>query len=211
METAGTTIADLLDEMGGRLPQSKIDNLIPVINRAVKILSKHLYMLDSDLIKGELEIPIAPAQAYSAATISFVSGGEGAADTIVDSAAQFVIEGFTIGMAIYSDCPGNTNTVKIDSVTAGTITLRITDKVTVTPEGTAYTITSRSNFGYLPADFQGMVSEPNISGYRYTLPPVPNRERELMLGALTSGAPQYHKLMGDKIVLYPGTSTAITR
>jgi hypothetical protein len=206
----GTKLSELIDEMGGRLPNDKIPNLIPVVNRAVAILAKRLYIHKSDLIKDDLAIAIAAEVTYTASTISFVSGGDASADSIVDTAGQFVVEGFVAGMAIFSDCAGNTGNFKIDSVTSNVITLILTDKVTVTAAGSAVTLTSRANFGYLPDDFFGFLSEPNIDGYTNTLPQIPNRAEELTWALAGAGLPQYHKLMGDKLYVYPATSSDIT-
>ena len=203
-------LSELLDELGGRLPGEKIPNIIPVVNRAIMILSKRLYLHESDLIKDDLAVPIAASIDYTASTIAFVSGGDSGPDTITDSAAQFVIEGFAVGMPIYSDCAGNTGTVRIATVTAGTITLREGDTVTEAAAGSSVTLTSRANYGYLPDDFWGFVAhDPNISGERYTLPRIPNREEELRWIVASAGTPQYHKLMGDKIYVFPSTSANI--
>jgi len=205
----GTKLSDLIDEMGGRLPAEKIPNLIPVVNRAISILSKHLYTQESDIIKGELAMSIFATVDYTASTISFVSGGDAGADTIIDTTGQFVIEGFVAGMPIYSNCPGNTQTVKIASVTASTITLRSTDKVTSTAAGTSYTLTSRDNYGYLPDDFMGFLSKPNIVGTNFQLPGMPNKETEMVLDQQSAGTPRYSALFGDRLKIWPGTSADI--
>jgi hypothetical protein len=203
-------LSALIDEIGGRLPKEKIPNLIPVANRAIKILSKRLYLHESDLIKDELEVPIYASIDYTASTIAFVSGGDSGADTITDSASQFIIEGFEVGMPIYSDVSGNTLDIRIAAVTAGTITLREGDKVTVAAEGASVTLTSRANYGYLPDNFQGFISDPNIDGYTTTLPKIPNRTEELYWSAAGVGLPQYQKLMGNKLYVFPATSSNIT-
>lgn len=205
----GTKLSDLIDEMGSRLPSDKIPHLIPVVNRAVMILSKHLYVLESDIIKDELNMSIFATQTYTASTISFVSGGDAGADTIVDSAGQFVIEGFVAGMPIYTDASGNTGTVRIVSVTATTITLRSTDKVTAATEGASVTITSRDNYGYLPDNFWGFISEPNIQGRYETLPDIPNKTTQLAYAIYSAGTPKYASLYGDRLRVYPGTSIDI--
>jgi hypothetical protein len=202
-------LSELIDEMGGRLPAEKLPNLIPVVNRAIMILAKRLYLYESDLIKGELAIPVFASIDYTASTIVFVSGGE-SADTITDSAGQFLIEGFAVGMPIYSDVSGNTSDVRIESVTANTITLREGDKVTAAAAGTSVTLTSRANYGYLPDDFWGFISKPNISGYTNTIPKIPSREQEITLSMAGAGLPRYHKLMGNKIYVFHSTSANIT-
>lgn len=206
---AGTKLADLIDEIGPRIPDGKIPNLIPVVNRAISILAKHLYILESDIIKGEMAMDLFAEVTYTASTISFVSGGDAGADTIIDTAGQFVIEGFKAGMPIYSNCVGNTGVVKIDSVTAGTITLRSTDKVTTAASGSSVTLTSVDNYGYLPDDFGGFISKPNIHDTALTLPGLPNQSTELSLIMSSPGTPQYSKLMGDRLKVYPGTDTDI--
>lgn len=207
MTNPATKIADLIDEIGARLPGTKIMNLIPVVNRAISILAKRLYILESDIVKGEMEVDVFASVSYTAATIAFVSGGDAAADTITDSANQFVIEGFEAGMPIYSDCAGNTGTVKIDGVAPGTITLKRSDKVTVAAAGSSVTLTSLDNYGYLPDDFGGFINKPNIQGTTITIPEVPNLDTKLGLKMASAGTMQYHELMGDRIKVYPGTAT----
>jgi hypothetical protein len=205
----GTKLSDLIDEIGTRLPADRIPHLIPVVNRAVMILSKHLYVRESDIIKGELSMSIFAEQTYTASTISFVSGGDAGADTIVDSAGQFVIEGFVAGMPITTDASGNAGPFKIVSVTSTTITLRSTDKVTAATEGTSVTITSQDNYGYLPDDFWGFISEPNIQGKYETLRDVPNKTTQLAYAIYSAGTPIYATLYGDRLRVYPGTSIDI--
>jgi hypothetical protein len=203
-------VSELLEEMGGLLPEDKIPNIIPVVNRAIMILSKRLYLHESDLVKDDLAVPIAASIDYTASTIAFVSGGDAGPDTITDSAAQFLVEGFAVDMPIYSDISGNTSDVRIAAVTAGTITLREGDKVTEAAAGSPVTLTSRANYGYMPDDFFGFVShDPNISGERYVLPRIPNREEELRWSVTSASTPRYHKLMNKKIYVFPETSADV--
>lgn len=204
-----TKLSDLLDEIGSRLPADKIPNIIPAVNRAIMILAKRLYILESDLVTDELAMSIFASVAYTAATIAFVSGGDAGPDTITDSASQFVAEGFVAGMPIYTNCSGNTETVKAESVADGTITLRNTDKVTAAAAGTAYTITSRDNYGYLPDNFMGFLSKPYIHGTTQILTGPPNKETEIDYSMTSAGLPRYQKLRGDRLKVIPGTSTDI--
>ena len=204
-----TKLSDLLDEIGSRLPADKIPNIIPVVNRAIMILAKRLYVLESDLVTDELAMSIFASVAYTASTIAFVSGGDAGPDTITDSSNQFVVEGFVAGMPIYTNCVGNTGTVKIESVTDGTITLRSTDKVTATVAGSSYTITSRDNYGYLPANFLGFLSKPYIQGTTQMLTGPPNKETEIEYSTGSAGLPCYQKLRGDRLKVIPGTSANI--
>jgi len=201
-----------MDELQDRIPIDKIPSLYTALNRAIRILSKRLYFLESDLITGELSVPIYAQESYTASTIAFVSGLDGAADTITDSANQFIVEGFNAGMGIYSDCPGNINPVYIEAVSAGTITLRKRDKVTAQAAGANYTLTSENSCGYLPDDFWGLLDKPYVVGQRGPLLPLPNQEtllRYMGTTGLNTGSPSYYKLMSDKLGIVPATASDI--
>jgi hypothetical protein len=130
--------------------QVTIDDLVHVVDQAVRTIAKRLYVLESDLITGQMEVKVFAEVSYKAGTIAFVDSGP---DTITDTAAQFVAEGFVADMPITTDASGNTGPFKIATAVAGTLTLASTDTVTAALAGSDVTITSDASFGYLPTDF----------------------------------------------------------
>lgn len=75
-------------------------------------------------------------------TISFVAGTPGTvAATILDSANQFLVAGFAVGDKLYvTGSTANNRTFTIGSVTAGTITLIMSDTLTTEAAGPAITV-----------------------------------------------------------------------
>lgn len=205
----GTTVAELMDELKGKIPDGNIPTLFPVLNRAIQAVAKRLYMLESDLIEGELDVKIYAEVTITAATIAFVSGGDAGSDTIVDSGNGFVTAGFVAGMLISTDCPNNLGPFYCESVTAGTITLGRGNRVVAQPAWASYTITSLDNYGLLPIDFWGLIGKPYISGQRIQLVPLPNQATAIYYDGAT-GSPTYYEIKGDKIKVTPGSSTDIT-
>ncbi|MCE5336831.1 MAG: hypothetical protein LLG06_19815 [Desulfobacteraceae bacterium] len=205
-----TQILDFLDEIQGRIPENKIPDFFPALNQAIRAISRRLYKLDSGLVKGNLSIPIYAEDSYAAATIAFVDGGPDAADTITDSAVQFVVEGFSAGMAITTTCTGNTGPFRITAVAAGTITLHAEDSVVAQAVGSSYTITSDDEYGYLPDDFGGLVEneKPYVDGYTYGLLPLPSQETKLKY--TSAGVPNWYQIKGSRFYVTPPTSADIT-
>jgi hypothetical protein len=203
-------VSDLIEEIQDQIPAERLPGLFPALNRAIKTIAKKLYILESDLLLGELSVPIFASIDYAAATIGFSSGGNESGDTIVDSASGFVTAGFQADMPIETDSALNAGPHRITSVIAGTIALDDREsRLTTAAEGSDVTITSIADFGFLPDDFWGFVGEePYIDGYVWTLKPLPNQLTAL---AYTSaGTPSYYKLKNNRIYVYPGTSTDIT-
>lgn len=85
-----STVADIMDELQDRIPKERIGSLFPALNRAIGLLAKRLYILESDLIIDDLSINIFAQISYEASTIAFVDGKSETEDTITDSASQFV-------------------------------------------------------------------------------------------------------------------------
>jgi len=61
--------------------QVTIDDLVHVVDQAVRTIAKRLYVLESDLITGQMEVKVFAAVDYTADTIAFVDSGP---DTITD-------------------------------------------------------------------------------------------------------------------------------
>jgi hypothetical protein len=82
---------------------------------------------------------VATAQSYTATTIAFVASTPA---TITDSANQFVIEGFVAGQHLNVSGPNSvTGSYRIDTVTAGTITLEARFTLTAVAAGVSVTLT----------------------------------------------------------------------
>ena len=207
-----STVADIMDELQDRIPQERIGSLFPAINRAIGLLSKRLYLLDSDLIIGDLEVNIYAQQTYTAATIAFVDGKSEAVDTITDTASQFVAEEFDVDMPIKTNCAGNEGPFRITAVAAGTLTLSADSSVTAQAAGSSYTITSQNDFGYLPDDFGGLIDKPYVVGYQYPLEPLPSQYVKMAYLSSTgvnTGTPTYYQVKGGRLHIIPATGSDI--
>ncbi len=203
-----TLVSDLIEEVQDRIPEDKLANLFPALNRAISVISDRLYILESGLIIDELEILVYASIDYTAATIAFVDNSIEGVDTITDSANQFVVEGFKAGMAIETTCSGNEGPFRITTAAAGTLTLHAEDAVAVQAVGTSYKITSSADYGYLPDAFGGFVEKPYIDGYTWELDPLPSQREKLVYSS--AGTPHYYKIKGNRVYVIPATSTDIT-
>lgn len=205
---ASTLVSDLFDNIQDRIPPENMEKIFSALNQAIGILSNRLYVLDSDLIIGDLSVSIFASIDYASDTIAFVDGGIDAVDTITDSDSAFVTEGFEADMPIETDCTGNAGPFRITTVAAGTLTLHAEEAVTTTAAGTEYTITSVEDFGYLPSDFNGLVEKPYIDGYTWELEPL--KSQITKLAYTSAGIPKWYKVRGNRLYVYPGTDTDIT-
>ena len=203
-----STAASLITEIQDRIPEEKYDGILPAINRGIKLINKRLFVLRSELVKGDLNVSVFAADTYTANTISFVDSGEGVADTITDSANGFVTAGFVAGMPIYTTSTNNPGPFRIATVAAGTITLVSTDSLVSEAAGTEWTITSDCNYGFLPADFQGLVERPYKDGYLQELVPLPNQNTKIQYTSASD--PVYYELRTNKIYVIPGAAADIT-
>lgn len=173
------------------------DDLIHVVNMAVRAIAKRLYVLESSLITDQMEVSIFAEDSYTA-SIAIISTG------FTDAASQFVIEGFVKDMPISTTDTTNTGIYRISTAVAGTITT----VETLTAVGAAsMTITSDDSFGYLPSDFWGLADKPYISGKKYPLLPLPSVDTELQY---TTGDPLFYKVKGTRIYVTPHTGSDYT-
>lgn len=195
------TFEQIIDEHLHRIPDDQIENVFLLVNRAIRLISKRLYLHKSDLIRGDADLNLYASVSYTADTIAFVSG---ATSTITDSADQFVAEGFQSGMYIETDHATNTGPYLIDSVAVGTLTLDSGDSVTSESAGTDYTITSLANYCDLPSDFWGLITNPRIPASRRKLVPLPGVETRLRYEGI-SGTPLYFSISGKHLRVYPET------
>jgi len=185
--------------------QVTIDDLVHVVDQAVRTIAKRLYVLESDLITGQMEVKVFAEVSYTSNTIAFTDSGP---DTITDSDSAFVTEGFEADMPITTDSSGNEGPFRIDTVAAGTLTLVSTDAVTAALAGSDVTITSDDSFGYLPSDFWGLKGKPYIDGKDYTLTPLPSVDVEIAYPS--AGEPRHYKIRGTKLYVTPHTSSDYT-
>jgi len=205
-----TTVSDIIEEIQDRIPEERLPNLFPALNRAIRTIAKRLFALESDLVIAGMETSLFASVDYTALTIAFVSGGLETADTITDSASEFVAEGFEVDMPIKTSNTSNPGPMRITTVAADIINLDAKESVmTSVPAGTCVTITSVDDFGYLPDDFWGFIEKPYIDGYTWPLNPLPNPGTKLIYAA-TSGTPRYYELKGNRLYVTPGTGTDIT-
>lgn len=201
-----STVADVYNFIQYRPDiQVTIDDLVHVVNQAVRTIAKRLYVLESDLITGQMEVKIFKEVEYTSDTIAFVDSGP---DTITDSDNAFVTEGFVADMPITTDSTGNAGPFRLYTVAAGTLTLVSTDAVTAALAGSDVTITSDDSFGYLPSDFWGLKNKPYLDGKDYVLTPLPSVDIEI---AYTSaGEPRHYKIRGTRMYVTPHTSSDYT-
>ena len=205
-----STVAEFLEEIIDRIPEEKASRLYPALNRALRILAKRLYVLESHLVKDELSVPIYASVEYAVDTLAFVSNQPEASDTITDSAAQFVAEGFQAGMPIETDFTTNPGPYRLTAVAVGTLTLASTDILTAQTAGDDYTLASRDDFGYLPSDFWGFFgkAKPYVYGKTWPLLPLPSQDEKLAWGS--AGEARFYELIGDRLYVTPATSSDIT-
>jgi hypothetical protein len=205
-----STVQSLLDDLQFRVDVDA--DLYHIINRAIRLLAKRLYWHKSDILREEMELDLYAEVEYAAGTIAFVNNA-GSADTITDTANQFVAEGFVAGMIITTDNALNPGPFTIATVAVGTLTLATTDSLTGVTAGTTITITSKADRVNLPSDFWGFCSDgaedyPHIDGYFETLKPLPSRLVSLQLSS--AATPRYFKVKGQRLYLYPPTTADIT-
>lgn len=205
-----TTVSDLIEEIQDMIPEERLPNLFPALNRAIRTIAKRLFVLGSDLVISEMSVSLFASIDYTASTIAFVSGGLETADTITDTASQFVVEAFMADMPIETNSTGNEGPSRIYSVAAGVINLDARESVvTAAAAGTSVKITSLADFGYLPDDFWGLVDKPYIDGYTWPLEPLPNQSTKLIY-ASNSGTPRYYELKGNRLYVTPAAGTDVT-
>jgi hypothetical protein len=182
--------------------QTSADDLIHIVNGAVRSIAKRLYVLGSSLIVGQMAVNIFEEITYTA-SLAFVNSNP---DTITDGANQFVIEGFEVGMPITTNNTTNPGPYRLQTVTAGTLTLASAESVTAA--GAASTkITVDDSIGYLPSDFWGLADKPYISGKKYPLLPLPSVDVALQY---TTGDPIYYQVKGTKLYVTPSTGSDYT-
>jgi hypothetical protein len=199
-----STVQDIYDLLQYRPDiQVNCDDLIPVVNRAIRSISKRLYVLESSLITAKMEVGVWSERSYTA-DIAFVDSNP---DTLTDAASQFVVEDFRAGMPITTTHAGNPGPFRIGSVAAGIVTLDAAEAV-IAATASSVAVTSDDTFGYLPADFWGLKQKPHIQGRTEPLQPLPSPETALRHPG--AGDPVYYEVMGSKIYVVPCAGADIT-
>lgn len=202
-----STVQDIYDLLQYRPDiQVNCDDLIPVVNRAIRSISKRLRVLESSLIVDEMTVGVFAAVSYEA-SLAFTASSSGVAGTITDAAEQFVAEGFQAGMPITTDHATNAGPFRIATVTAGTLTLALTDTVS-DATASSITVTSDDSYGFLPDDFWGLKDKPYLEGRTVPLEPLPAQDVKLKYSG--SGYPLYYDIKGTKIFLIPGAGEDVT-
>lgn len=194
-----STVQTILD-----IIQFRTDNkaaLYPLINLAIGIIAKRLFILESDIITASLSQDLWAANTLTATTIAFAENTP-SADSITDSGSAFVTSGFEAGQQITTTSTTNPGPFKIDVAAAGTLTLISTDDVTAEGAGSSITITSDASFAFLPTDFWGLKDKPYLEDYTWPLEPLPSLNTEIQYQ--TAGLPLYYKVKGNsKLYVYP--------
>jgi len=204
-----STVQSLLDVLQYHPDiQVNSDDLIHIVNQAVRTISKRLYVLGSSMIIGQMEVDIFASVDYTA-SIAFADSNP---DTLTDAASQFVVEGFASGMPITTTHASNPGPFRIATAAVGTLTLATTDSV-VAAIASSITVTSDDAYGYLPSDFWGLVSDndkdaPYIEGKTTFLVPLPSSSAALQYTG--SGEPIYYKIRGTKLYVTPHANANIT-
>ena len=181
------------------------DDLIHIVNAAIRAVSKRLYVLDSDLIVGPMEVDVFAEQSYTA-SMAVVDSNP---DTITDAATQFIVEKFAVGMPITTTQASNPGPFRIATVAVGTLTLAATDSVVAATAG-SFTVTSDDAYGFLPSDFWGLRAkfEPYLDGKTAPLIPLPSQAVALQYTG--AGEPIYYKIVGTRIYVTPHTAADYT-
>lgn len=141
-------------------------DLLHLVNEAIRIIGKRLYVRNSDLLKSEMSLSMYKERTYESTGIAFVNSNpdtitdsnsglitktetadtiafvNGSPSTITDSGSGFVTAGFKVGMQIETDCVNNEGPFTLAGVAAGTLTLSTDEELVDTAAGTSYTITS---------------------------------------------------------------------
>lgn len=198
-----STVADIINEIQYRVDSNA--TLTYIFNRAVRLISKRLYELESTIVQDRFSVTIYSEESYTADTIAFVDSDP---DTITDTASQFVTEGFVAGMYIRTDEASNLGPFKINTAAAGTLTLVSTDSLTAAAAGSDVTITSEDDYCDLPTDFWGLIGKPWDEDKTYPLDPLPSQETRLQYPS--AGSPLYYEIVGRKIYVTPATASDIT-
>lgn len=190
-----STVQNILDDLQYRLDVSA--DLYHIINRAIRMIAKRLYTVESNIVVADLNTKIYASRTYTA-SVAFVDGGTGN-DTITDASNGFLDAGFKPNMHIVTDSEDNPGAYKIISVSKGTITIPSGSITGALAE--ERTITSVNEYFSLPSDFWGLKQNPYVDGHKYILHPLQNQE--LMFHMTTPSLPKYYDVKGSLIYLYP--------
>jgi len=123
---------------------------------------------------------------------------------------------FVAGMQIANDQASNKSKIfTIETVAAGTLTLKATDEVTAALAGTSTILTVKNDRTALPSDFWGFCGNdaedyPYVDGYTEVLKPLPNQRRALIESQSMGATPGYFKIKGTNLHVYPPVGEDLT-
>jgi len=180
------------------------DDLIHVVNNAVRTIAKRLYWLESDLLREEMEVSVWAEVTHTGTDIVF---NDADPDTITSATGGFVTSGLEADMPITTSSTTNPGPFHIATAADKTLTLATTDSVTAAIAASV-TITSDDGYGYLPDGFWGFIDQPYIDGKTYPLLPLPNLD--IKLAYTSPGEPRYYQIKGSKLYVIPDTATDYT-
>lgn len=201
-----STVQNVLDVLAYRLNTD--NNLYPLINMAIRTIAKRLRIMRSSLVVGEMSVSVFAEVEYAASTIAFE---ETDPDTITDSASQFVTEGFQADMPITTDDDSNPGPFRITGVSAGALTIDgETGVLSEVAAGSEITITSDAEYGFLPADFWGLMEDkPYVDGTsrKWELDPLVNQQTKI--NYLSASEPRWFQIKGNRLYVTPATNSDI--
>jgi hypothetical protein len=123
---------------------------------------------------------------------------------------------FVAGMQIANDESSNSSKIFIiETVEAGTLTLKSTDAVTAVTAGTSTILTVKNDRSALPTDFWGFCGDdpddyPYVDGYTKVLRPLPNQRRALIENQSMGAIPNYFKIKGTNLHVSPPAGEDLT-
>lgn len=178
-------------------------SVLGVMNEAIRYIAKELYRIESSLLRASLSVSIWAEVTSTGDDIAFVDSDP---DTLTSSTTDFEDDGFVAGMHFTTDSANNPGPFEIDTVAANLITLISTDELSDESSGTEFTLTSIDDYGDLPSDFWGLMTEPYLSGYTWPLKPLPSQDVKLPY-LLSTGLPKYYEIKGTRLYVTPPTGT----
>jgi len=181
-----------------------LDDLIHIVNNAVRTIAKRLYWLESDLLREEMSVSVWAQVTHYGTLIVFNNANP---DTITSATGGFLTSGLAADMPITTDSTVNGGPFRIVTAADKTLTLASTDSVTAATAATVV-ITSDDGYGYLPSGFWGFIDQPYIDGKTYPLLPLPNLETKLSY--TSAGEPRYYQVKERKIYIIPAAGADYT-
>ena len=110
-----------------------LDDLIHIVNNAVRTIAKRLYWLESDLLREEMSVSVWAQVTHTGTDIVFNNANP---DTITSATGGFLTSRLAADMPITTDSTVNGGPFRIVTAADKTLTLASTDSVTAATAGT---------------------------------------------------------------------------